>query len=56
VQVTGYNRYPVYPYTDHDFFATVLPAQISFVTDQAGKATQLIRHQRGKDVVLNRVE
>jgi beta-lactamase regulating signal transducer with metallopeptidase domain len=56
VQVTGYNRYPVYPYTDHDFFATVLPAQISFVTDQAGKATQLIRHQRGKDAVLNRVE
>ena len=56
VQVTGYNRYPVYPYTDHDFFATVLPAQISFVADQAGKASQLIRHQRGKDAVLNRVE
>jgi beta-lactamase regulating signal transducer with metallopeptidase domain len=56
VQVTGYNRYPVYPYTDHDFFATVLPAQISFVADQTGKATQLIRHQRGKDIVLNRVE
>src|SRR6202051_275155 len=56
VQVTGYNRYPVYPYTDHDFFATVLPAQISFVTGQTGRATQLIRHQRGKDIVLNRVE
>lgn len=56
VQVTGYGRYPVYPYTDHDFFATILPAQISFVTDQTGKATQLIRHQRGKDIVLNRVE
>lgn len=56
VQVTGYNRYPVYPYTDHDFFAAVLPAQISFVTDQTGKATQMIRHQRGKDIVLNRVE
>lgn len=56
MQVTGYNRYPVYPYTDRDFFATVLPAQISFVTNRAGKATQLIRHQRGKDAVLNRVE
>jgi beta-lactamase regulating signal transducer with metallopeptidase domain len=56
VQVTGYNRYPVYPYTDHDFFAAVLPAQISFVTDQTGKATQMIRHRRGKDIVLNRVE
>jgi hypothetical protein len=56
VQVTGYGRYPIYPYTDHDFFATIMPAQISFVTDQTGKATQLIRHQRGRDVVLNRVE
>jgi Zn-dependent protease with chaperone function len=56
VQVTGYGRYPIYPYSDHDFFATIMPAQISFVTDQTGKATQLIRHQRGRDVVLNRVE
>jgi beta-lactamase regulating signal transducer with metallopeptidase domain len=56
VQVTGYGRYPVYPYSDHDFFATILPAQISFVADQTGKVTQLIRHQRGKDAVLNRVE
>ena len=31
-------------------------ARISFVTDQTGKATQLIRHQRGRDAVLNRVE
>jgi hypothetical protein len=56
VQVTGYGRYPVYPYTDRDFFATIVPAQISFVTDQTGKATQLVRHQRGKDAVLNRVD
>ena len=56
VQVTGYGRYPIYPYSDHDFFATIMPAQISFVTDQTGKATQLIRHQRGRDAVLNRVE
>jgi bla regulator protein blaR1 len=56
LQVTGYGRYPVYPYTDHDFFATIMPAQVSFVTDQTGRAIQLIRHLRGKDVVLNRVE
>jgi beta-lactamase regulating signal transducer with metallopeptidase domain len=56
LQVTGYGRYPVYPYTDHDFFATIMPAQVSFVTDQTGRATQLIRHLRGKDIVLNRVE
>jgi serine-type D-Ala-D-Ala carboxypeptidase/endopeptidase len=55
-QVTGYGRYAVYPYTDHDFFATIIPAQLSFVADHDGKATQLIRHQFGRDVVLNRVE
>ncbi len=56
VQVTGYGRYPVYPYSDHDFFATTMPAQISFIPDATGKATQLIRHQHGADLVLNRME
>jgi serine-type D-Ala-D-Ala carboxypeptidase/endopeptidase len=56
VQVTGYGRYPVYPYTNRDFFATIVPAQFTFATDETGKATQLIRHQGGKDAILNRVE
>jgi hypothetical protein len=56
VQTTGYIRHAVYPYAERDFFATDIPAQYSFVTDQAGKVTQLVRHQFGKDVVLNRVD
>jgi beta-lactamase regulating signal transducer with metallopeptidase domain len=56
VQTTGFMRHAVYPYADRAFFATEIPAQFSFVTDQSGKATQLVRHQFGKDVVLNRVE
>jgi hypothetical protein len=56
VQVTGFNRYAVYPYSDHDFFAAIAPAQISFVVDGAGKATQLIRHQFGVDAVLTRAD
>jgi hypothetical protein len=55
-EATGFGRYPVYPYTDHDFFATILPAQISFVSDGSGKATQLILHQGGKDTVLIRLD
>jgi hypothetical protein len=54
VQATGYGRYAVFPYTDHDFFATIAPIQISFVTDSTGKATQLIRHKHGKDDSFNR--
>jgi beta-lactamase regulating signal transducer with metallopeptidase domain len=56
VQTTGYIRHAVYPYAEHDFFATDIPAQFSFVIDQTGKAGQLVRHQFGKDVVFNRVE
>ena len=54
VQVTGYLRYPVFAYTEHDFFATFRTTQISFATDSSGKATQLVRHQDGKDEVLSR--
>jgi hypothetical protein len=55
-EATGFRRYAVYPYTERDFFATILPAQISFTTDVTGKATQLVRHQFGIDAVLNRMD
>jgi beta-lactamase regulating signal transducer with metallopeptidase domain len=54
VQVTGYLRYRVFPYTDHDFFATFREIQISFAADSTGKVTQLVRHQDGKVEVLSR--
>ena len=56
VQVLGYNKYRVYPYTDHDFFATTLPAQISFVADARSRIVQLIRREHGEDLALNRLE
>jgi beta-lactamase regulating signal transducer with metallopeptidase domain len=56
MQVTGYPRHAIYPYADREFFATEIPAQFSFVTDQAGKTTQLVRHQFGRDVVFSRAE
>ena len=56
VQVTGYQRTPIYPYDKQDFFATTIPAQISFASDGTGKATQMIRHEHGVDTVLNRVD
>jgi hypothetical protein len=56
MQVTGYPRRAIYPYADHEFFATEIPAQFSFVTDQTGKVTQLVRHQFGRDVAFSRAE
>ena len=54
VQVTGYGRYAIFPYTEHDFFATIQPTQYTFATDNTGKATQMVRHRRGKDEVFTR--
>jgi hypothetical protein len=54
VQVTGYGRYAIFPYTEHDFFATIQPTQYTFATDKTGKATQMVRHRRGKDEVFTR--
>lgn len=54
-QVLGFNKYQVYPYTERDFFATTLPAQISFVADSHARVVQLVRHEHGEDLVLNRL-
>jgi beta-lactamase regulating signal transducer with metallopeptidase domain len=54
VQVTGYGRYAIFPYTERDFFATIQPTQYTFATDNTGKATQMVRHRRGKDEVFIR--
>jgi beta-lactamase regulating signal transducer with metallopeptidase domain len=56
MQVTGFGRYPVYPYTDQDFFATIRATQYSFVTGGKSKVSQLVRHQDGIDQVLDRVD
>ncbi len=53
-RVSGYNRYPVFPYTGQDFFATEIPAQLSFVRDGKGNPTALVRHEHGEDLVLAR--
>ncbi len=55
-QVAGYSEYAIYAYTEHDFYATTLPAQISFVKDAAGKVKGLIRHEHGEDHTLTRVD
>jgi hypothetical protein len=55
-QVLGYTRYRVYPYTEHDFFATTFPVQISFVASREAKTVQLVRHEHGVDLVLDRLD
>lgn len=45
----------IFPESEHDYFAKVVDAQITFVTDAGGKATELILHQNGEDQHAKRV-
>ena len=55
-QATGQGQVEIFPEGDHDFFAKVVDAQITFVTDNQGRATELILHQGGFDQHAPRVE
>jgi CubicO group peptidase (beta-lactamase class C family) len=56
VQATGQPKFEVFAETDHDYFLKVVDAQITFVTDGASRATELILHQGGRDQHAKRVE
>lgn len=56
VQATGQPKGQVFPESERDYFYKVVDAQITFVTDSRGKATELILHQNGADVPAKRVE
>jgi CubicO group peptidase (beta-lactamase class C family) len=48
-QATGQGKVEIFPEGPRDYFAKVVDAQITFVTDTSGKATELILHQNGLD-------
>jgi D-alanyl-D-alanine-carboxypeptidase/D-alanyl-D-alanine-endopeptidase len=56
VQATGQQKHEVFPESDHDYFYKVVDAQITFVTDSSGRATELILHQNGLDQHAKRME
>ena len=49
LQATGQPKFEIFPETDRDFFLKITDAQITFVTDAQGHATELILHQGGHD-------
>ena len=56
VQLTGQATYDVYPETERDFFYKVVDAQLTFETDQQGKAVAVVLHQNGIDQRAPRIE
>ncbi len=55
VQVTGQPAFPIFPEGPRDFFLKVVDAQITFVADANGRATQLVLHQAGRDEPAKRL-
>ena len=56
VALTGQPAIEVYPENDHEFFYTVVKAQITFDRDNTGKVTQLILHQNGQNQVAAKTD
>jgi CubicO group peptidase (beta-lactamase class C family) len=49
-QVTGREKYPLYPESETRFFLTAYPADFEFFKDDQGKGSYLMLHQGGLDV------
>ncbi len=55
VQPTDQPKVPMFPSGPRDFFLKAVDAQITFVTDSSGRATELILHQGGRDEPAKRL-
>jgi hypothetical protein len=55
-QITGQPPVPIYAESNTEFFAKVVDAQISFVSDAKGLATSLMLHQGGGQTPMPRID
>jgi CubicO group peptidase (beta-lactamase class C family) len=55
-QVPGQDKVQLFPEGVRDYFLKVIEAEITFVSDSAGRATELILHQGGEDQHAKRIE
>ncbi|WP_080059426.1 serine hydrolase [Spirosoma aerolatum] len=54
LQVTGQQRFELFPSSETDFFLKAVNAQLTFQKDAAGRVTQVVVHQNG-DLVAKRL-
>ena len=54
-QING-QKNQIFPESVRDYFFKIFDAQITFVTDGYGRATELILHEGGTDLYANRIE
>lgn len=54
-QLTGQSPFEIFPESRTEFFLKTVDAQITFVTDSSGRATELVLHQNGNDHRAKRI-
>jgi hypothetical protein len=47
-QLTGQEKFEIFPKSETEYFWKVTDAQVTFVKDAAGKVTKAIHHQGGR--------
>jgi len=55
LRATAQPQFEIFTESERDFFLKAVDAQVTFVTDGQGKATELILHQNGRDQHAKRV-
>ncbi len=55
-QLTGQPKFPIFAESEKQFFLKVVDAQVTFVTDDRGRATEAVLHQNGRDQTAKRIE
>jgi hypothetical protein len=55
-RLTGQPHVLLYGESKTEFFAKVVDAQISFITDKSGRAESLMLHQNGHDIPMPRID
>ncbi|MBU5427598.1 serine hydrolase [Tissierella pigra] len=49
-QLTGQEKFEIFPCTEDDFFYKIVDAKITFVKDDGGNVTNLVLHQMGQEI------
>ena len=56
MQLSGQKKYELFPEGGREFFYTIVAAQITFVSDDQGRASKLVLHQNGWDMPAERMD
>jgi hypothetical protein len=56
LQATGQPKFEIFPESERDYFLKAVDAQITFLVDAQGRATELVLHQGGRDQHAKRTD